>query len=496
VEAGDAAADDEKAGTQALGHPGTSNLGEGTREIFVGSIAVHWCMAAGVPPRTLLRPPTLDERPMRHRAAIILLLALSASPAATAQDTAATGQSNLLRVFIDGCPCDLDFLRREVAFIEYMRDRADAQVHVLFSSQQTGAGGTAYSMFLIGLREFANVVDTLRFASEPGQTRDSTQRTIVRYMKMGLVRYLAHTPTASRITVSVAGDSSGSTTATADPPRDPWDFWVFRTSIGAFADGEKSRSFVSSNGSLTASRTTAMWKTRIEAFASYDQSRFTFEPSEEFPNGRVRKDYSYSSSGSAMQVRSLGNHFSAGAISSAAAGTRRNLDIALRAGPALEWSLFPYPESARRQFTMLYSAGVNHFEYREVTLYLRTSETRPDHTLLVSYEFTQPWGSASASLSGQQFLDNGSFYAGSAFGNANIRLFRGFSLNFFFSAATIYNQIYVALGDATDEEILLNRRQLQTPYRFFGDISLVYSFGSIFNTIVNPRFGSTPSTIF
>jgi hypothetical protein len=432
---------------------------------------------------------------MRRCTFVIGLLAIVSS-SGLAQATPATGGPTSLRVFVDNCPCDLDYLRREIAFIEYMRERADAQVHVLFATQATGAGGTAYSMYLIGLKEFAGAADTLVFASEPGQTQDSTRNTLVRYLKMGLMRYVARTPVSGRIQISFVAPSGGAASAAAAPTADPWNFWVFRTSVGAFADGEKSRSFISSNSSLTATRTTELWKTRISANGSYDQSKFTFPPSEEFPAGRVRKDYSYSASGSAMQVRSIGPHFSAGVISSASAGTRRNLDMAFRAGPALEYSLFPYAESARRQLTVLYSAGVNRFDYREETLYLETAETRPDHTVLVSYEFTQPWGSASASISGQQFLHDISLYAGSAFGSANIRLFRGFSINFFMSAATIYNQIYVPLGDATDEEILLNRRQLQTPYRFFGDISLVYSFGSIYNTIVNPRFGSTPSTIF
>ena len=426
---------------------------------------------------------------MRRWSAIPLLVV--AASIAAAQPPATS-----LRVFVDNCPCDLDYLRREVTFIEYMRDREDAQVHVLFATQSTGAGGTAFSIYVIGLREFAGGTDTLRFATEPGQTQDSTRRTLVRYLKIGLMRYVARTPAANRINISFAAPTGTDRPTAAAPADDPWDFWVFRTSVGGFAEGEESRSSISGHGSLSASRTTEMWKLRIGGDGGYDQSRFTFPPSEEFPSGRVRRDYGYSASAQAMVVRSVGAHWSAGAISSAAAGTRRNFDLAFRVGPALEYSIFPYDESARRQLTFLYSVGGNVFDYREQTVYFETAETRPDHALLVSYEFTQPWGSASASISGQQFLHDLSLYAGSAFGNANIRLSRGLSLNFFFSAATIYNQIYVAAGGATDEEILLNRRQLQTPYRFFGDIGLTYTFGSIFNTIVNPRFANTPSTIF
>jgi hypothetical protein len=197
-----------------------------------------------------------------------------------------------------------------------------------------------------------------------------------------------------------------------------------------------------------------------------------------------------------MTVRSIGPHWSAGGIASGQTGTFRNLDLAARIAPAIEYSVFPYAEATRRQLTVLYSAGANVYNYKEPTFYDETAEVRPDHTLLISYDFTQPWGSANASISGQQYLHDLSLYGASAFGSANIRLFRGFQLNFFVEAATIYNQIYVQKRGATDEEILLNQRQQQTPYRFFGDISLSYTFGSIFNSIVNPRFNSTPGTLF
>ena len=41
------------------------------------------------------------------------------------------------------------------------------------------------------------------------------------------------------------------------------------------------------------------------------------------------------------------------------------------------------------------------------------------------------------------------------------------------------------------QEILVRRRQLETSYNFFAGVGLSYTFGSIFNNIVNPRFGSS-----
>jgi hypothetical protein len=37
--------------------------------------------------------------------------------------------------------------------------------------------------------------------------------------------------------------------------------------------------------------------------------------------------------------------------------------------------------------------------------------------------------------------------------------------------------------------VLTQQRQLQTGYRYFTNFGISYRFGSIFNNVVNPRFG-------
>ena len=51
------------------------------------------------------------------------------------------------------------------------------------------------------------------------------------------------------------------------------------------------------------------------------------------------------------------------------------------------------------------------------------------------------------------------------------------------------DQIYLPRGAASTEEILLRQRQLLTGYQYFFEFGFSYTFGSIFNNIVNPRFG-------
>ena len=79
-----------------------------------------------------------------------------------------------LQVFLD-CPvylCDFDFLRTEITFVDYVRERSAADVHVLVTTQNTGGGGTEYGVTLVGQRRFAGSQDTLRYDAPQANSQD------------------------------------------------------------------------------------------------------------------------------------------------------------------------------------------------------------------------------------------------------------------------------------------------------------------------------------
>jgi hypothetical protein len=81
-------------------------------------------------------------------------------------DSLKTLQSSAPKVFIDCDYCDLDFIRTEMAFVNYVRERKEAQVHALITTQETGSGGTEFTMTLIGQQKFEGMADTLKFVSK------------------------------------------------------------------------------------------------------------------------------------------------------------------------------------------------------------------------------------------------------------------------------------------------------------------------------------------
>lgn len=102
---------------------------------------------------------------------------------------------------------------------------------------------------------------------------------------------------------------------------------------------------------------------------------------------------------------------------------------------------------------------------------------------------TQPWGSANFTLEGAHYLPNFTYHHASISGSTDIRLFRGLGITFYGSASRIADQLGLRRGAATDEEILLRRRELPTTFRYFLSLGFSYTFGSTYTNIVNPRFG-------
>jgi hypothetical protein len=88
-----------------------------------------------------------------------------------------------------------------------------------------------------------------------------------------------------------------------------------------------------------------------------------------------------------------------------------------------------------------------------------------------------------------QYLHDRSKYNLEVNGEISLRIARGLSMSFDGSASRIRDQLSLPARGATSEEVLLRLRDLQSGYEVGASISLTYTFGSIFNSVVNPRFG-------
>ena len=132
-----------------------------------------------------------------------------------------------------------------------------------------------------------------------------------------------------------------------------------------------------------------------------------------------------------------------------------------------------------------------------MTLHGKLKEDRISESLGMSLNLTQPWGSAYASLVGQHYFDDLDQHHVSFNTGLDFRVTRGLRFNVSGSYARIFDRINVQAGEnLPEEEILLRLRQFQTEYSYRVRMGLSYTFGSIYNNVVNPRIGRGGMMIF
>ena len=385
-----------------------------------------------------------------------------------------------LRVFLDCNRCDRNYLRREITFINHVRDRRDAQLHVLVTTEASG-GGRQYTLDFIGLDEFEGNDVTYSYSESRTDTGDETRAGIAQVLRVGFLHYIIDTPLAYQIEIGTGDPGGRVRPVMAQPEDDPWNFWVFRISTNMRASGEASRRQRNYNGRVSANRTTEDWKVRLQSDGSYNES-ITELSSGDFKNVVTNFELD------GQVVKSLGEHWGASIKGGASASSFLNQDRVLSFAPGIEFNVFPYSESSRRSLTFSYEVGMTAIDYEKETLFGKTEETLPEQVVIATFDVEQPWGDSRIRANYNTYLNDLGKYSASVFGNLSFRVIRGLSLNVSASTALIRNQLYLTREALTDEEILLERRQLATDSRYRISFGFSYTFGSIFNNVVNPRF--------
>ncbi len=411
---------------------------------------------------------------MRHLVCFFALLFIIQSPSDADSDTEMTVAP---RVFIDCRYCDEEYIRTEIPYVDFVWERKEADIHILITRQSTGGRGKEYTVAFLGLDRFATLNDTLKMITAPGDTEDQTREALVRTLTLGLTRYLARTALADNISIAYSEE------AEVTEPHDPWNSWVFSISLNSYLNGQKSSNQISLYSRASAERVTDSWKLHTNAYLNYSESKFDFGSYE-------YASFTRSQSLRFLAVRSIDDHWSVGGTARVSSSTYSNIDVRGWVAPAVEFNIYPYSESTRREFRLLYELGASRTAYSEETIYGKTSEWLAAEELSVTLEQTQPWGSAEVTFVGSHYFHDLGKYRLMLYGDLSLQLIKGLSLNVYGSGSRIHDQISLPKGTATDEEVLLQRKQLATSYDYWGSFGFTYTFGSIFSSVVNPRFGS------
>ncbi len=386
-----------------------------------------------------------------------------------------------LRVYLDCDSCFSEYLRNEIGWVDFVRQPQDADVHLLGSSRGTGGGGQEYALRFVGAGRFQGTDTHLRAVTMTGDPEEVRRAAVLQTVVVGLLRYLAHDGLPAQVDVTVRARAASE--ADDVPARDRWNLWVFSVRGGGSFEAEESSRETRWTARATADRVTDRWKISFGASIDERSERFNLDEDDPFEVTRGNREVE------GFVARSLGPHWSLGLAGRVDASDFGNTRFSSSLSPAIEFSVFPYRDYATRQLVFQYEVGVDHVRYNEITLFDKVRETLWRHEASASFDQRQRWGSIEAGLEWSQYLHDVTKYRLEADTEVSVRILRGLSVNVEGSVSRIRDQISLPRRNATPQEVLLRLRELQSGYEVRFSFSLTYTFGSLFNNVVNPRFG-------
>lgn len=394
------------------------------------------------------------------------------APLAVAQ----SGQTMRVLVECKDTHCDMEYIQKDLSFVQHVRNRQDADVHVTITTQPTGSGGTEYTLRFLRPSE-APVV--LKGHAALDASIDDTRRLLAQRLKVGLLRFITDSTVLDRLSITLRESDLEDGESERD---DPWNGWIFSFGAGGLLGGEQASSHRNGQVYIAVNRTTERWKNAFGISARGSLDRFSVD-------NETVQSYTSSVSTALSVARALTPHWSAGVWAGAQHNSFLNQDLALRASPALEFSVLPYEQAEHRQATLLYRTGPEHFIYRETTLYGRDQETIISQSLTGALLLKEPWGFLYTSLTGSHHLPALEYYRVDFFSEFSVNVSRGLSVEVTGEYRLIRDQIYLAADGVSRDEALLRQQQMETSYQYGLNLGIRYSFGSIYSGTVNPRMG-------
>jgi hypothetical protein len=421
-------------------------------------------------------------------ATLLLPVAVGAQQAPI-QEVSAPVNASRPNVFFDcnGPGCDQNYYRTEIAWVNWVRQPEDSHVHVIITSQVTGAGGREYLLDFTGREPYADYRDQVSYRAAASDTERESLDGMAHTLSLGLARFADVTGYRGLVRVATTPANGGgrgggaNNVVAASQVNDPWNLWTFRVGGNANLNGQETQSNNMVSGNFNASRVTPAWRVSYGGNVNYNRQRRELTDSTVIDS---RVNYGFNT----LMVKSLAGHWSGGFSLNVTRMEMQNQDMQVSIQPAIEYSYFPYEEATRRSLTALYEVGPQYRNYMERTLFGFMEETQVEHSLAVEFSQRQTWGDAGVSISGNQFLADPEKYRLGIDGDISFRIFRGMNINLNANYARVQNQIYLSAEDETDTEILLNRRARASSFNYGMQVGLSYQFGSIFNNVVNNRF--------
>jgi len=408
--------------------------------------------------------------------ALIAIILILASNIAYSQVN--TGKNTPINFFLDCDDCDFAFVRQELSFVPFVRDPKLADVHILVTDSETGSGGNKYFLNFIGQNEFKDSDYEYTIYTKQADSDDDIRKSLLKIIKIGILPYYSKTTLIDKINIDIEDSEDR---AADDMVIDRWNKWVYRISTGGEFQKEESQNEYSLTTEASAEKITVEWKTIIEAAYEMDSENY-YDDGKKITNNQDSRELS------AEFIKSLNEKWSAGIFGDYSSRTYLNIENKFGTSAGIEYNIFPWKDCNRRVFAIRYSAGVNYYDYNEETIYDKMSESLWSESLGLNIELNQPWGEFSVGLKGSHYFHDLTKNRLTLESDFSIRMTKNLSVFCEIESQLVHDQLYLPKGNASLEDVLLKRRKLATTYEISGRVGFRFTFGSIYNNIVNERF--------
>ena len=384
-------------------------------------------------------------------------------------------------VYLDCSSCDISYIRSNITFVNYVRDQDDASVYLQINDLATGGGGREYTLIFseIGLQNGRS--DTLRYVSSSTDSNDERRIGLNRYIKIGLMPYISGTVAIRSLDIFYEAPEADLADE-EDEIVDPWNSWVFDINVRSNLSGQSSETNFGLYSGFEADRTTHIWKIRTNLRGEI--RRRTLDISSGTLN--INRDW-----GNFWQMfgYSLSDHATVALFGSASFNRTNNIALDTYVAPAFEYNFFPYNEFQERRFIIQYQLTPMFRRYFNTTVFGKDEELIMSQEISSRLRYDQRWGRIDVRVSALNYFHDTSINRLEINPSFNIRIMRGLSVSLSGRYRVINDQLSLeGAVDPNDPENIISGGQRPTSYDYSISFGLSYTFGSIYNNIVNPRF--------
>ncbi|MBM2814046.1 MAG: hypothetical protein HW421_808 [Ignavibacteria bacterium] len=404
---------------------------------------------------------------------VLVIIAIQLNVCNAVSDSANT---NYPKIYFDCDFCDKDYLKSKLMYVNMVRDRFEADIFVKGYSSDL-SGGDMLTLDIFGQNRFDGMKDTVSIFRLESHSQDLIREKIAEKINLTLIRYLLKTELADSLKVNYKPVSQN---AASQPVDDPWDRWVIKFSLNSNLNGEHSFKYSSLYTYAELKRITEDMKLNFGGYNSFNETFYKLETEDVIADTRSNGAW-------ANIILAIDSNVSYGVWTEISNSSYSNIKYKLYSAAGIEYNFFPYSESIRRQLKFRYRLSPTFAKYMEETIFFKTEELRLAHSIEAVVIISEKWGSIDLSVTYSNYLHDFTKNHINVNMELNLPLFEGLSFFVWGSYSAIHDQLSLVKGSG-DVDVYTRRKQLETNFNYSSYIGISYSFGSIYNNIINARF--------